>query len=439
MSENAVTELERCLSNEEPAEAFAIGKFFPERVPDLGTIEAFDTDTIGPMKVSTAVSPDCSFRLLKRVIDSSTTTLDIYIYNIGAEHIVETIREAASRGVRIRVMYDTSDDGANETTLLEGLAGVEAKVAPMARPRSVFTVCHQKFVVADNERMLLGSANWASTSYPNATRAGQFKKGNREWVIAVENGGIAKWYADLFQTDWDIPEFDDPGHLFGEEKEQLPDILVPMAAVKIPDVISDIEDFSHPVKLTPLISPVNYFDVVSNLIKNATLSIDVQQQSLKSALREDGSVDGTKRVNQLLQMLQDKKAEGVKIRLMVSPKFSWQDSLAAVRNFGLEEDLRAISLDTFTHLHNKGLVIDGNKAVVTSTNWTDNSMSRAREAGFLIEDDTVAAYYQKVFDLDWDQLSFAPDELPHHLVAVLQDALNEPGEVAAMHPGEFIS
>ena len=418
-------------------EALAIGKFHPERVPTLDIRPFSPASLAGPMKVSAAVSPDCSFRLLKEVVEAATESLDIYIYNVSADHIVKLLRDAGDRGVQLRVMYDSGDGGPAEKALLEALPNTDVRVAPMSRPRAVFSVCHQKFVVADGKRVLMGSANWAGTSMPNVTTEGQFKKGNREWIIAIESAEVAQWFGVLFQTDWDIPEFADAPHLLQEGAEPLPEILVPSATVRVPDTVFAIKRLDRAVQLTPLLSPDNYFSIVEKALSEASASIEIEQQYIIAPRRPDGSVDTTRRVNQLLALLQDKKAAGITVRIIVSPKFSWDKSVDSLTEFGLEENLRAINLDFFTHLHNKGLIIDGKQAVVSSTNWSENSITQAREAGVFIEDEELAGYYREVFELDW-KLAFAPNELPRHLLTIEQDVLMGPAEVTAMQPGEFL-
>jgi phosphatidylserine/phosphatidylglycerophosphate/cardiolipin synthase-like enzyme len=68
----------------------------------------------------------------------------------------------------------------------------------------------------------------------------------------------------------------------------------------------------------------------------------------------------------------------------------------------MKRRLRALNPAMFTHNHNKGIVVDGKVAVVSSTNWSDNSIAAAREAGVILRDKSVAEYFQKVFDVDWE-------------------------------------
>jgi phosphatidylserine/phosphatidylglycerophosphate/cardiolipin synthase-like enzyme len=52
-------------------------------------------------------------------------------------------------------------------------------------------------------------------------------------------------------------------------------------------------------------------------------------------------------------------------------------------------------------IHNKGLVIDGGKVLVSSINWNENSIMNNREIGLIIEGE-AAAYYGEVFNYDWE-------------------------------------
>jgi len=52
-------------------------------------------------------------------------------------------------------------------------------------------------------------------------------------------------------------------------------------------------------------------------------------------------------------------------------------------------------------IHNKGVIVDGEKVLVSSINWVLGSVGRNREMGLIIENRDVAGYYQQVFDFDW--------------------------------------
>jgi phosphatidylserine/phosphatidylglycerophosphate/cardiolipin synthase-like enzyme len=52
-------------------------------------------------------------------------------------------------------------------------------------------------------------------------------------------------------------------------------------------------------------------------------------------------------------------------------------------------------------LHNKGMVIDRSKTLISSINWSENSMKNNREAAVIVESPQVARFYADLFELDW--------------------------------------
>ena len=61
-------------------------------------------------------------------------------------------------------------------------------------------------------------------------------------------------------------------------------------------------------------------------------------------------------------------------------------------------DVRATEI---TYIHNKGMIVDENKALVSSINGTQNSMDNNREVAVFVESSDAARYYSEFFDLDW--------------------------------------
>jgi len=93
------------------------------------------------------------------------------------------------------------------------------------------------------------------------------------------------------------------------------------------------------------------------------------------------------------------------VRIIGTTKFpeAWQDTIDTVSAAGLLDRLRALNLAYFVHCHNKGIVVDRKHVVVCSTNWSSDSIHRAREAGVIVESTEIAGYYADVFEFDWDE------------------------------------
>lgn len=352
-----------------------------------------------------AVAPDCSSQLLLPVIEGAARTLDIYIYDWTSGALRDAVLRAAARGVRVRVQYDqvgpTSRAERDIISRLGDAANIDLRLAPSDRRRSVFTVCHQKMAVADADLpegavVTFGSGNWGDSAYPPDRSR---RKANREWMVSIRDDDAARWYAELFQADWDIRENGGPS---GAVAAPVPPAaaalsLPPADPVGGPD---PLPLFTLPgdaaASLTPLLSPTNYRAAVLNLIAGARGRVWVQQQYVKATPR--GAV------RDLMTALAEARERGADVRVVGSAAFdeAWEDTRRSLRAFAMEDALRSINLRRFTHCHNKGVLVDGLHSVVSSTNWSDNSVTLARETGALIESAPLNAYFAAAFARDWD-------------------------------------
>ena len=50
-----------------------------------------------------------------------------------------------------------------------------------------------------------------------------------------------------------------------------------------------------------------------------------------------------------------------------------------------------------------GLIVDGNKTLISSVNWVRNSVTQNREVGVIIENEDVAGYFTQIFLWDWNE------------------------------------
>jgi phosphatidylserine/phosphatidylglycerophosphate/cardiolipin synthase-like enzyme len=355
--------------------------------------------TIKSFKVNqarVAVSPDCSYRLLTEALQGAQHSLTVYVYNISAAYLVAILKAKKAAGLKVRVMVDSTDPNDAQSGELAKLikAGLDVRVAPSSGARRAFTVCHQKYAVIDGKTLVLQSANWAGTAFPVITQVGQYKPGNREWLIRVDDTAVAAWFEDLFQKDWDIPAVPLLQVMAEVVPPQLAPTLMSVDAFIPLSTLFDIQSATKPFRLLPLISPVNYLAELSKALKTAKRRIWLQQQYIMAG-------DG---VNELLEAVHSKSST-CDVRIIASPKYSsaWTKTEQTLRAAGLIGTLRAQNLAHVIHCHNKGVVIDDNLVVVSSTNWSENSITRAREAGLLIKSKELTGYFAGVFELDWNE------------------------------------
>jgi phosphatidylserine/phosphatidylglycerophosphate/cardiolipin synthase-like enzyme len=59
-------------------------------------------------------------------------------------------------------------------------------------------------------------------------------------------------------------------------------------------------------------------------------------------------------------------------------------------------------------VHNKGIVVDGKRVLVSSQNWSGDGFLRNRDAGLIVDDEEIAGYYEAIFLDDWKKRARPP-------------------------------
>lgn len=407
----------------------AHGSFDPNRIPSLPT-ETFDL----AKPIFAAAGPDASYQVLSEAIAAASATLDIYIYNLTGEAIANLIVARIEDGVAVRILYDVNDLKAPERERMTALraAGAEVRKAPSTGPSSVFTVCHQKLCVADRRVTCLGSGNWGASAFPHPVPS-KFTKSNREWVAAIDDESLASWWSRLFEADWDLADVALPQDFLLELQDEVATVFRPVSDNEPPGPFPAFRGTADPARATPVPSPDSYLRHILPLIEGADERILVEQQYIPPSDSAD----------ELLLRIKARAEAGVDVRFIVSPQFrkvgkkdNWELTQEALRAHGLEPCLRAMNIKVFSHLHNKGLVVD-DKVVVSSTNWSENSLTRAREAGLIIEHRELADYFAEIFEADWT-ISWPSADVKPNMAALFLDAAITPGGLRLLPEADFV-
>jgi len=90
--------------------------------------------------------------------------------------------------------------------------------------------------------------------------------------------------------------------------------------------------------------------------------------------------------------------ETVKI---IASEFQTREHLEALQNLGFDVVNR---VKIQANVHNKGIVVDGAKVLVSSQNWSTAGVLENRDAGVIVDHAGSAAYFQAIFLHDWNTL-----------------------------------
>lgn len=137
-------------------------------------------------------------------INSATASIDVAIYTFTYERsgstlggIAEALQSARARGVNVRVVTDEDEVSSTSSTqfvILDILDGAKnGSINPsVIRSGNGTGIMHNKFIVADGNRVLTGSTNW--------TQSGLFYQENN--VLVLEGASVAGVYRAKFEELW---------------------------------------------------------------------------------------------------------------------------------------------------------------------------------------------------------------------------------------------
>lgn len=356
-------------------------------------------------------SPDLTFAVTKALIDAAHDTILIGIYDFTADYMRDLLVAALGRGVKVTLMLDL-DGATGEKPIFDALdvAGAECVPAPSCASKEikVFASSHEKVIVIDDEWCLVQSGNWSDNSIPhNVVDGGTvpgWTTGNRDMGLAVRSKRLAAFFTRVLRRDIDL-ELNAAGpQAVGREGAE------PIAAAEAVPPKPPLERFTsrrfNPAKaisMRPVLTPDNYMAVIPGLLRSARSSICIEQQYIRPTQPD---------VVVLLDAIDAARAaagNALTVRIVLAPPFagaSFQKESAAIqslagRGLRLGTEVRILNPKYLVHCHNKLILVDDERVLLSSQNWSNSAVRDNREAGLLVRYPELAGYYRSIFDLDW--------------------------------------
>ena len=355
-------------------------------------------------------SPDSTYAVTARLLNEANKEILIGIYDFTAEYMKEILLNAMQRGVKVSLMLDI--DTKPEEKLFDELEqfGCKAVPAPSCASKviSYFASSHEKVIVIDGTWVLVQSGNYSTNSIPfNEIDGGDpkhFKKGNRDMGVAIKSAELAKFFSKVLNDDMKL-QLNAAALQSVRTNAKTPSALVEAVPKLIPEKLFPSKTFNpkKQIKVTPVLTPDNYMDVIPDFLENAKKSIWIENQYIKSkqpnvarlleaiktAIRNNPALE----VKIILGKLFDAKAYATEVLNIENIK----------KEFGLKlnTNIRYINTDRFVHCHNKLIIVDNKSVLISSQNWSDTAVTTNREAGVIIEYPEIAKYYSTIFESDW--------------------------------------
>ncbi|WP_255169969.1 phospholipase D-like domain-containing protein [Natrononativus amylolyticus] len=306
-------------------------------------------------------------------------------YTFTSEAVAEELVAATDRGVEVSVLLEAGPVGgtpdATETRLddLER-AGVDVRVLGGEGAR--YRYHHPKYAVAD-DTLLVMTENWSPSGVGGAS--------SRGWGVRLEDPALAADLAAVFEADfegWDTRSW-------SAHRTEATFVEDEPSTGAFPREHGPESVSVDGVEL--LLAPDNAESRLGELIEGADERVLIKQPRIGDEVS-------------LLEAAVDAAHRGVEVRILLDSTWYVEDD-----NEALADDLETAAAnddlplevalvdsgDRFEKIHAKGLVVDGETAVVGSANWNNNSLQNNREVLLVLHGEEAAAYYAAVFEDDW--------------------------------------
>jgi phosphatidylserine/phosphatidylglycerophosphate/cardiolipin synthase-like enzyme len=364
--------------------------------------------------VTTFVSPDCSSDVFTYALNRASDEVLVNVYEFSSPALGELLIDAKTRGVDVRVLVEggpvggiSPEEKALLWTLSERGIPVLAMVSRSGDP-APYRFDHAKYVVIDRQATLITSENFKYSGFPLPGMSS-----NRGWGVYLEDPAIADYFSTVYLSDYNGKSV--------------------TAYTGIPGNPESKPEEKHMVEFgpghftgataRPVISPDTSYEII-DMINSAERSIEIEQAYITNETPDS--------LNPYLSAAINASRRGVHVRVLLdSYWYNIEDEkdndemvalinhIGASENIPLEARCADLQMNQIKQIHNKGVIVDDSRVLVSSINWNSNSPNFNREAGVIIDHNGVARYFLEVFEDDWNPSIRSPEIKTDYLKIVI--------------------
>lgn len=420
--------------------------------------------TAKAIPIEVAASPASNLSLILAAVQSAGQEIQINIYEMTSPDLTNLLVSKIQAGVTVQILEEGQPFGsipANEQTMTNQIVQAMQSASnsnnrfllmtnqqdPSFKRRFVYD--HAKYMVIDQQSAFVGSENYSASGQP---RAGS--KGTRGWEVFVHSPELASYFEQIYTSDAN-PTEGDIQVLYGTNasmsyggnyssyrggttktngnKKGGGTTKTGTSPASDPAPLpggSDEYSSGDVDTVSPVVAPTTSQVGLINLIRSATSTLDIEQYTFESLWK-------TSRQNSpILQEVIAAAQRGVTVRVLMNDDTTGDGNMDGEMSapfgtaFGGSTTPQTASMNTTTmqainqaasqqnlhiqarianlnamgvyYVHNKGVLVDGNKTLVSSINWTENAITNNREAALILSSTGVYEYYENLFNQDWN-------------------------------------
>lgn len=363
-------------------------------------------------------------QIIVETILTAQTTIDIAIYDIDLPKVAQALVARSKAGVRVRLVTDNANnqeyniltdaqiaklpahakyeykdhallmdenkDGIvtqterdrNDVIRLLNISKI-AKIDDTADGSTGSGIMHHKFIIIDGIKVLQASANFTISDIHGDMQAKK-TRGNQNSLVIVDDSKLAKLYQGEFEQLW--------SKKFGAKKSyrSAKNIMVDGTPIT--------------VQFSPSNTRIDWTSTTNGLIGETLATAKSHVEMALFVFSEQN----------ISNILENKASDGIKVSALIEPIFAYREYSELLDMFGLsmpnancqyELDNKPWKNPSITSgipslpagdlLHHKFAVIDEEKVIMGSHNWSKAANATNDEALLVIENKTVANSYHK--------------------------------------------
>ncbi|MBM4281265.1 MAG: hypothetical protein FJ137_11085 [Deltaproteobacteria bacterium] len=416
-----------------------LGEDSTHRVERAGQSRFVSAPVRGRAKLLATSAPDNNFKELVAALDGAQRSIRVRIYELTNPRIVEALVRAKLRGLDVVIYLEGAPVGGiadQERWLLDRAhkAGIPCYFLGSTpknpiKPRYRFD--HSKYVIVDDEKVIIGSENYGRSGVPIVN-----SWGNRGWMVHIQQPQLvaqlkAVWDADLRLDQGtplagDIVAIDasatDAYGLPYRDPSFVPDDSIRRGRYDAPaDPVLVDDEMMLELVLSPDTS-LNEHSAIMGVIERADHTLFIEQNSIRRRWGKKNDDDDTEGdvPNLPLQAVLAAARRGVSVRVLLDSTWYnvqgdedrdndntalFLNNLAAQEGLDLMAKVVNLEETALEKIHTKGVIADPDdkdgEVFIGSINWTENSFKGNREVGVVVGHPSVAGYYAKLFRRDW--------------------------------------
>lgn len=283
------------------------------------------------------VEPDDGYGPVVDEIQAARCTLDLTMYMLTDDVLFEALIDADRRGTRVRVILDEHPFGMFGDQQ-EAFDRLADGGVEVIWGSSDFQFTHAKYLIVDGRVALIMNQNFTGAAFNS----------NREFGVITTSATEVRQAQAIFNTDW----------------------MSNGAAAEVDGPL--------------FVSPDNARERVLALIGSAETSIDFYAELIRDT--------------EVLGALEDAVARGVHVRLIMNASLDPED-IAAIEE--LASNGVEVRLMEAIYIHSKAMVVDGDRALVGSINYSMTSLDRNREVAMLVDEPALVSRISAIYERDW--------------------------------------